>query len=60
MPSRPTNIRVDSEILAALQAIKARESLSVNRQLKLALLDWIESRGVTLKVEKPAEWDFDE
>lgn len=50
MPLRPTNFRLDSEILDALQTIKERDHISITEQVRLALLAWVESRSVRVRV----------
>ena len=51
-PLRPTNFRLDEEILAALQFIKERDGVPVSEQVRRALTAWVESKGVTIKPER--------
>ena len=47
-PLKPTNFRLEEELLAALQFIKERDGVPVSEQVRRAITAWIESRGVTL------------
>jgi len=49
---RPTNLRLEQEILKALQAIKERDGVSVTEQVRRALRTWIESKGIATKSER--------
>jgi hypothetical protein len=51
-PLKPTNFRIEEEILAALAFIKERDGVPVSEQVRRALSAWIESKGVTLKSER--------
>ncbi len=48
-PLRPTNFRLEEELLEALQAIKERDGVPVSVQVRRALQAWIESKGVRVK-----------
>ncbi len=43
---KPTTFRLERDILAALQEIKARDGVSVTEQVRRALLSWIESKAI--------------
>jgi hypothetical protein len=49
---RPTNLRLEEEILEALQAIKERDGVSVTEQVRRALRAWIEQKGITVRAER--------
>jgi len=48
-PLIPTNIRIDQELLEALQEIRQRDGVPVSEQVRRAILMWIESKGVGVK-----------
>lgn len=45
-PLRPTNFRLDEDVMAALREIKERDGVPVSEQVRRALLAWVESKGV--------------
>lgn len=47
-PLKPTNFRVDEELLEALQRIKDREGIPVSEQLRRALRAWVGEKGERL------------
>lgn len=49
MTLRPTNFRLETEILDALQRIKERDGVPVSEQVRRALTEWIEKKGETIK-----------
>lgn len=48
MALRPTNFRLDEDLLAALQRIKERDGIPVTEQLRRAIRLWLAKQG-----EKP-------
>ena len=53
MTLKPATFRLETEILAALEAIRERDGVSVSEQVRRALKQWIAERGVKLKAERP-------
>jgi hypothetical protein len=51
-PLRPTNFRLEEELLGALRQIKERDGIPVTEQVRRAVAAWVEARGVPLK-KKP-------
>lgn len=51
-PLRPTNFRLEDEILDALRAIRERDGVPVSEQVRRALLAWIESKGMAVRAER--------
>jgi hypothetical protein len=52
-PLKPTNFRLEEELLAALQFIKERDGVPVSEQVRRALTAWIDARGVKVKPPRP-------
>jgi hypothetical protein len=52
MTLKPATFRLETEILAALEAIRERDGVSVSEQVRRALKLWIADRGVKLKIER--------
>ncbi len=52
MVLKPTNFRLEVEILRALAIIKERDGIATSEQVRRALLTWIESKGLTIKGEQ--------
>jgi hypothetical protein len=46
---KPTNFRLEEELLSALQFIKERDGVPVSEQVRRAITAWVEARGVLLK-----------
>ena len=46
MTLKPATFRLEIEILAALEAIRARDGVSVSEQVRRALKQWIAAKGV--------------
>ena len=53
MTLKPATFRLETEILAALEAIRERDGVSVSEQVRRALKQWIADKGVKLKAERP-------
>lgn len=51
-PLRPTNFRLESEILQGLQKVKDRDGVSVSEQVRRALVAWLTAKGVDVKPER--------
>lgn len=45
-PRRAATFRLDDALLDALHAVKARDGIPVNEQVRRAVLMWLESKGV--------------
>jgi hypothetical protein len=46
---KPTTFRLETEIMAALVAIRERDGIAVSEQVRRALKQWIAAKGVTMK-----------
>ena len=46
MTLKPATFRLEIEILAALEAIRARDGVSVSEQVRRALKQWIAEKGI--------------
>lgn len=53
MTLRPTTIRLEEEILESLDVIRERDGISVSEQVRRALKQWIEQKGVAVKKAAP-------
>ena len=45
MPKELTAMRLDTELLAAMRAVKTREGIPVTTQIEFALRQWLTARG---------------
>ena len=52
MTLKPATFRLETEILAALEAIRERDGIPVSEQVRRALKEWIAEKGVHLKTAK--------
>lgn len=50
-PLKPTTFRLETEIMEALSEIRDRDGVPVSEQVRRALKQWIESKGVTVKAQ---------
>jgi hypothetical protein len=50
---RQTNFRLEEDILEALQDIRERDGIPVTEQVRRALLQWIELKGIRLRSAAP-------
>jgi len=50
-PRKLTNVRLDEELQVALQAIKDRDGIPISEQVRRAIRQWVEERGV-LKADR--------
>jgi ribbon-helix-helix CopG family protein len=48
MPLKPTTFRLDTEIMDALNEIRGRDGIPVSEQVRRALKQWIDAKGVML------------
>jgi hypothetical protein len=48
-PRRLTNVRLDDELIEVLQTIKERDGIPISEQIRRAIRDWAEARGVKVK-----------
>lgn len=44
-----TNIRIDPELMAALQTIREHDGVPVSEQIRRGIVLWLESKGVRVK-----------
>lgn len=51
-PLKPTNFRLEVELLLGLQAVRDREGISVSEQVRRAIQLWLRDKGVTMKTER--------
>ena len=49
MTLKPATFRLETEILAALEAIRERDGIPVSEQVRRALKEWIAEKGVKLR-----------
>jgi hypothetical protein len=49
---KPTTFRLETEIMAALAEIRDRDGIAVSEQVRRALKQWIEQKGVKVKSER--------
>lgn len=49
MVLKPTNFRLEAELLKGLQQIRERDGIAVSEQVRRAIRTWLESKGVTEK-----------
>lgn len=48
-PLIPTNIRIDEELIDAMQSIRDRDGIPVSEQVRRAIQAWVETKGVIVK-----------
>ena len=49
MTPRPTTVRLEEELLDALQEVKDRDGIPITEQVRRAIRTWLEERGVAVK-----------
>jgi hypothetical protein len=49
---KPTTMRLDVDIMAALAAIRDRDGIPVSEQVRRALLAWVREKGVKVKAAR--------
>ena len=49
---KPTTFRLETEIMAALGEIRDRDGVAVSEQVRRALRQWIDAKGVKIKTER--------
>lgn len=49
---KPTTFRLETEIMTALAEIRDRDGIAVSEQVRRALKQWIEAKGVKLKADR--------
>jgi hypothetical protein len=54
MPRTLTNFRIDPELLEALREIRQRDGLPIAEQIRRAIRQWVEGRGVVKAERKRA------
>jgi antitoxin component of RelBE/YafQ-DinJ toxin-antitoxin module len=47
-----TNFRIDRDLLEALRTIRDRDGVPLSVQVRFAIRDWVQSRGVPVKAER--------
>ncbi|HWF83604.1 MAG TPA: hypothetical protein VG222_02090 [Vicinamibacterales bacterium] len=52
MTLKPTTFRLETEIMVALAEIRDRDGMAVSEQVRRALKQWIEAKGVKLKTDR--------
>lgn len=52
-PLRQTNFLLEDDIADALKRIKERDGIPIAEQIRRALAAWVESKGETVRKEKP-------
>ena len=48
-PLRPTNFRLESELLEGLQRIKERDGIGISEQVRRAVQDWLAKKGISVR-----------
>jgi hypothetical protein len=51
-PLKQTNFRLEEELLEALQLIRDRDGIPVSEQVRRAIKEWIDSKGVKARAER--------
>jgi Arc/MetJ-type ribon-helix-helix transcriptional regulator len=51
-PLKPTNFRLESELLEGLQEVRARDGISVSEQVRRAIQSWLRETGIITKSER--------
>jgi len=51
MTLRPTNFRIDSALLEALQRIRERDGVPVSEQVRRAIRAWVADKGETVETK---------
>jgi hypothetical protein len=49
---RTVTFRIDDELIAGLQQVWERDGVPVSEQLRRAVQDWLEKKGVSVKAER--------
>ena len=52
MTLKPTTFRLETELMDALAEIRDRDGIAVSEQVRRALKQWIETKGVKVKTER--------
>lgn len=52
MPKKLTNFRIDSELLEGLEGIRERDGVPVSEQVRRAIQDWLQKKGVSVKTDR--------
>ena len=51
-PLQPTNFRLESELLEALQQVRERDGIPISEQVRRAIRIWLKEKGATVKAER--------
>jgi hypothetical protein len=51
-PLRPTNFRLELELLEGLRQVRERDGIPVSEQVRRAIHAWLKEKGVTVKAER--------
>jgi hypothetical protein len=54
-PKETTALRLDTELLAAMRAVKAAEGIPVTTQIEFAVREWLTKRGALAKTARKRE-----
>jgi hypothetical protein len=49
---KPTNFRLESELLDGLQQVRERDGIPVSEQVRRAIQAWLKEQGVAVKAER--------
>jgi hypothetical protein len=49
---RPITFRLDADLMAGLQQVKARDGVPVSEQVRRAVRAWLKEKGVTTKTDR--------
>jgi antitoxin component of RelBE/YafQ-DinJ toxin-antitoxin module len=53
-PTRRTlTFRIDDDLVSGLQSVWERDGLTVSEQVRRAVQDWLQKKGVKMKAERP-------
>jgi hypothetical protein len=52
-PKTPTALRLDSDVLAAMRALKVRDGVPMTIQIEKAVTEWLAKRGIVVKAARP-------
>jgi hypothetical protein len=52
LPLKPTTFRLETEIMDALGEIRERDGVPVSEQVRRALIQWIDAKGVKVRTDR--------
>ncbi len=50
-PKRPTNFRIDDELLTGLEKVRNRDGVTISEQVRRGIRMWLKSKGYKLKAK---------